>query len=175
VAYVRELVDRHNAEGEKVIIVDEFRDTVSQYFAHYGDRAVLRMGGQDINAQLADVKRFQRDPLPGVADGVDNFIGTTGTCMYGLTLTAARVLYMVTLAWTPAECDQVFDRAHRISQTRPVLIFLPVLEDTVDEYVYEKLEIKRAQVLHVIDNQEYAGDMKTSIFADVLRYLRREK
>lgn len=175
VGYVQELVDRHNAEGEKVVIVDQFRATVAEFAAHYGNRAVVRTGGQDMDAQLAAVKLFQRDPLPGVPDGVDNFIGTTDTCKYGLTLTAARVLYLVTLAWTPAECDQVFDRTHRISQTRPVLIFLPVLEGTVDEYVYEKLEIKRAQVLHVIDNQEYAGDMKTSMFADVMRYLRDEK
>lgn len=171
VGNVKELVDRHNQEGEKVVIIDQFKDTVYQMAEHYGQRAVVHTGDQSIDERAAAVKHFQRDLHAGAPDGVDAFLGTVDTCKYGLTLTAANIMYLISLPWTPAECDQVFDRCHRISQTRTVLIFIPVLEDTVDEYVYDAVENKRNAVLQIVDNKSFAADMKTSAFADVLKYL----
>lgn len=175
IAYVRELVERHVEEGEKVVIIDQFKDTIEQLSQAYGPRAVVHTGAQDIDERRAAVNFFQAHPRAGEPDGADLFLGTVDTCKYGLTLTAACILYLLTMPWTPAECDQVFDRLHRISQTRTVLIFIPVLEGTVDEYIYDKLETKRATLLEIIDDQAYAGDMKTSVYDDVLQYLLGKK
>jgi SNF2 family DNA or RNA helicase len=171
ISYVKELVDRHNQEGEKVVVIDQFKDTIYQLAQHYGNRAVVHTGDQDIDERQAAKTLFQKDSVAGVPDGVDNFFGSVDTCKYGLTLTAACIMYLMTMPWTPAECDQVYDRLHRISQTRTVLIFIPVLQDTIDEYVYDKNETKRGGVLEIIDDQGFAGDMKTSTFNDVLKYL----
>jgi SNF2 family DNA or RNA helicase len=174
IAYVQELVARHVEEGEKVVLVDQFKQTIYDLQRHYGPRAVVHTGDQDIDERRAAVNLFQQHPRAGDPAGVDVFLGTTDTCKYGLTLTAACILYLISLPWTPAECDQVYDRLHRISQTRTVLIFIPVLEGTVDEYIYDTVEVKRATLLEIIDNQGYAGNMKTSIFQDVMAYLLRK-
>ncbi len=166
---LKELLERHLLEGEKVVVVDQHKDLLYELKQHFGDRAVLHTGDQSLDERQAAVQSFQRSSTVG--EGADIFLGSTATCRAGLTLTAARILYMITQDWTPADCDQVYDRLHRISQTRTVLIFIPVLDGTVDEYVYDEQEIKRRGMLRVIDNEGYAADMRSSSYHDVLRYL----
>lgn len=166
---LKELLERHLLEGEKVVVIDQHKEVLYELKRYFGDRAVVHTGDQSLDERQAAVASFQRSSTVG--EGADIFLGSTATCRAGLTLTAGRILYMVTQDWTPADCDQVYDRVHRISQTRSVLIFIPVLDGTVDEYVYDQQEVKRTGMLRVIDNEGYAADMRRSMYHDVLQYL----
>jgi superfamily II DNA or RNA helicase len=66
----------------------------------------------------------------------------------GLNLTAADHVFMVDPWWNPAVEDQAADRAHRIGQTRPVIVHRLVAEDTVEERIVE-LQLKKRELAEV--------------------------
>lgn len=61
----------------------------------------------------------------------------------GLNLTAADHLFLLDPWWNPATEDQAIDRAHRIGQDKPVLVYRLVAEDTVEERILALQEKKR--------------------------------
>ena len=62
----------------------------------------------------------------------------------GLNLTAADHVFLCDPWWNPAVEDQAADRAHRIGQERPVMIYRLVAADTVEERILELQQRKRA-------------------------------
>jgi superfamily II DNA or RNA helicase len=62
----------------------------------------------------------------------------------GLNLTAADHVFLCDPWWNPAVEDQAADRAHRIGQERPVMIYRLVATDTVEERILELQQRKRA-------------------------------
>jgi SNF2 family DNA or RNA helicase len=61
----------------------------------------------------------------------------------GLNLTAADHVFLLDPWWNPAVEEQAADRAHRIGQTRPVLVHRLVAADTVEERVLALQASKR--------------------------------
>jgi superfamily II DNA or RNA helicase len=62
----------------------------------------------------------------------------------GLNLTAADHVFLCDPWWNPPVEDQAADRAHRIGQERPVMIYRLVATDTVEERILELQQRKRA-------------------------------
>ena len=62
----------------------------------------------------------------------------------GLNLTAADHVFLCDPWWNPAVEDQAADRAHRIGQERPVMVYRLVAADTVEERILALQERKRA-------------------------------
>ena len=62
----------------------------------------------------------------------------------GLNLTAADHVFLMDPWWNPAAEDQAADRAHRIGQDRPVIVYRMVARDTVEERILALQEKKRA-------------------------------
>jgi SNF2 family DNA or RNA helicase len=62
----------------------------------------------------------------------------------GLNLTAADHVFLLDPWWNPAVEDQAADRAHRIGQERPVLVYRLVAEATVEERILALQASKRA-------------------------------
>ena len=61
----------------------------------------------------------------------------------GLNLTAADHVFILDPWWNPAVEDQAADRAHRIGQDRPVMVYRLVAENTVEERVQALQKHKR--------------------------------
>jgi hypothetical protein len=62
----------------------------------------------------------------------------------GLTLTAADHVFLVDPWWNPAVEQQAADRAHRIGQDKPVLVYRLVAVGTVEERILKLQDRKRA-------------------------------
>jgi superfamily II DNA or RNA helicase len=62
----------------------------------------------------------------------------------GLNLTAADHVFLMDPWWNPAVEDQAADRAHRIGQDKPVMVYRLVAKDTVEEGIVALQERKRA-------------------------------
>lgn len=69
----------------------------------------------------------------------------------GLNLTAADHVFIVDPWWNPAIEDQAADRAYRIGQNKPVMVYRLVAKDTVEERILLLKEKKRALASAVID------------------------
>ena len=83
----------------------------------------------------------------------------------GLNLTAADVVIHYDPWWNPAAEAQATDRAHRIGQDKPVLVYKLVGKGTIEEKILALQEKKRALFTSVMD--EGAGAAKALTAADV--------
>jgi len=61
----------------------------------------------------------------------------------GLNLTAADHVFLMDPWWNPAAEDQAADRAHRIGQDRPVMVYRLVASETVEEKIIALQDRKR--------------------------------
>jgi SNF2 family DNA or RNA helicase len=86
----------------------------------------------------------------------------------GLTLTEADYVFVLDPWWNPAAEAQAVDRAHRIGQTRRVMVYRLVSTDTIEEKVMELKGRKAELFARVVDGE---GVMSTGIDADDIRRL----
>ena len=86
----------------------------------------------------------------------------------GLTLTEADYVFVLDPWWNPAVEAQAVDRAHRIGQQRPVMVYRLVAEQTIEEKVMELKARKAALFAQVVDGD---GVMGEAIGADDVRAL----
>ena len=106
------------------------------------------------------VARFQDDDGPPVMLVSLKAGGT------GLNLTAADHVFLFDPWWNPAVEDQAADRAHRIGQTRPVMVYRMVAKDTVEERILALQDSKRALMDAALgDGAAAAGLTKADLLA----------
>ncbi|GAA4811735.1 DEAD/DEAH box helicase [Tomitella cavernea] len=87
---------------------------------------------------------------------------------FGLNLTEADYCFILDPWWNPATEQQAVDRAHRIGQTRNVMVYRMISSNTIEEKVMALKERKAALVSGVLD--EGAG-MAKALDADDIRAL----
>jgi SNF2 family DNA or RNA helicase len=87
----------------------------------------------------------------------------------GLNLTAADYVIHMDPWWNPAVEDQATDRAHRIGQQKPVMVYRIVAQNTIEEEILRLHDTKRDLVAGVLDGTHSAGKLST---ADLLALLR---
>ncbi len=169
IASVIELIENILETGEKVVVVDYFKEPLYQLKEALGDIAGLHTGDQSVEERAEIVKQFQ-DP----DSSMKVFVGSIQTCNYGLTLTAASKLFIMTLPYSVGEYDQVADRLHRIGQKETVNIYPLLYPDTIDDYVYSSIEGKRKEIVKVIDNEDYKSNVEESVIADVIQRIKQK-
>ncbi|MFJ6418378.1 SNF2-related protein [Paeniglutamicibacter sp. NPDC091659] len=89
---------------------------------------------------------------------------------FGLNLTEADYCFLLDPWWNPAAESQAVDRAHRIGQTRNVMVYRMVAKNTIEEKVVALQDSKRQLISSVMD--EGAGFGKV-LNADDIRELLR--
>jgi SNF2 family DNA or RNA helicase len=169
IKHIAELVDNILETGEKVVVVDFFKEPLYQLKEILGDIAGLHTGDQSVEERAELVKQFQ-DPQ----SDMKVFIGSIQTCNYGLTLTAASKLFIMTLPYSVGEYDQVSDRLHRIGQKNIVNIYPLMFRDTIDDYVFSAIEGKRKEIVKVMDNEDYTSNVDESVLSEVIAKIKEK-
>ena len=136
---VMELLAELDVE-DKVILFCEFKDTVSKLrslcvVTGYG--CVSLVGSDSIGKRQKAIDAFQSDPDSRI------FIGTTSAAGTGNNLTAANYVMFLGLPWTPGMQEQAEDRAYRNGQMRMVVVKIPLVENTIDQMLWQMLLDKR--------------------------------
>ena len=115
--------------------------------------------GEMSSDRQKEVYKFQTD------DSCKLFIGSSGACREGLTLTKATHVIFIDCEWSPAYVEQAWSRAHRIGQKNAVTVYYIVAEETIDEHVQGVLKDKEAMAQTMIDDGISAvGVMKAKEF-----------
>ncbi|XP_043480130.1 SWI/SNF-related matrix-associated actin-dependent regulator of chromatin subfamily A-like protein 1 [Leptopilina heterotoma] len=73
----------------------------------------------------------------------------------GITLTAAQLVVFAELFWNPGTLCQAEDRVHRIGQDRGVVIQYLIGKNTVDDYLWPKIQRKHEVLNQVGLDQEF--------------------
>lgn len=116
------------SKGERALVFVENRD-IQAWFVEilnleFDLNVMLINGDTSIDDRQWITKHFQRDR--GDDDGFDVLVLGPRAAGTGLTLTAANHVVHLTRWWNPAVEEQCNDRTHRIGQTRPVTVHLPM-------------------------------------------------
>ncbi|HEY8156281.1 MAG TPA: DEAD/DEAH box helicase [Myxococcota bacterium] len=126
------------ADGHKALVFSQWTsllDRVEPVLQAAGI-GFLRLDGSTRD-RGAVAGRFQSEGGPPV------LLISLGAGGLGLNLTAADHVFILDPWWNPAVEDQAADRAHRIGQERPVMIYRLVAQDTVEERVLALQQHKR--------------------------------
>jgi len=87
----------------------------------------------------------------------------------GLNLTGADYVIHMDPWWNPAVEDQATDRAHRIGQTKAVMVYRLVAKDTIEEKILTMHEKKRNLVSSVMDGSDQAGKLSTDELINLIK------
>jgi superfamily II DNA or RNA helicase len=140
------------AEGHRALVFSQWTrllDLVEPRLREAGI-AFARLDGS-MRDRAGVVGAFQREDGPPVLLVSLRAGGT------GLDLTAADHVFLLDPWWNPAVEDQAADRAHRIGQTRPVLVHRLVARETVEERILELQARKRALADAALGGLDPAG------------------
>ena len=148
-----EALDTVVAEGHKALVFSQWTSLLDLHRAAPGGCRASRCARLDGSTGTGAGwwRRFQDEAGPPVLLVSLKAGGT------GLNLTAADHVFLLDPWWNPAVEDQAADRAHRIGQERPVLVYRLVAEDTVEERILALQESKRALVAAALEGTGAAG------------------
>ncbi len=148
-----------SADGHKALVFSQWTSMLDLIEPHLEKLGIefLRLDGATTNRRDI-VNGFQSDDGPPVLLASLKAGGT------GLNLTAADHVFLVDPWWNPAAEDQAADRAHRIGQERPVMVYRLVARDTVEERILALQQSKRS----LADAALGEADQATSLTRDDL-------
>jgi len=133
-----EMLDELRSEGHKALVFSQWTSLLDLIEPHLREAEIpwTRLDGSTRD-RGAVVSAFQADDGPPV---LLLSLKAGGT---GLNLTAADHVFLIDPWWNPAVEEQAADRAHRIGQDRPVMVYRLLAEDTVETRILELQERKR--------------------------------
>jgi SNF2 family DNA or RNA helicase len=131
-----ELLRRHIAGGEKVVVFTAFRPTLQELArlaAQAGIPAAIYHGGLPRREKDRVIERFRSEVPVLIA---------TESAGEGRNLQFCRVMINFDLPWNPMQIEQRLGRIHRIGQTQEVLLTNLVSRGTVEDRILQVLEAK---------------------------------
>ena len=159
-----EVLDSVVAEGHKAIVFSQWTSLLdlTEPALERAGIPFTRLDGSTRD-RAGVVSRFQAAAGPPV---LLISLKAGGT---GLNLTAADHVFLLDPWWNPAVEDQAADRAHRIGQERPVLVYRLVAEGTVEERILVLQERKRAIADAALGQAEQAAALTKDDLLELLR------
>jgi SNF2 family DNA or RNA helicase len=159
---------------QKALVFTQFREMTRPLAAHlervFGRPGLTLDGQTPVKKRKGLVDTFQQEQGPPF---MVISLKAGGT---GLNLTAASHVIHFDRWWNPAVEDQATDRAHRIGQTRAVLVHKLICRGTVEERIDALIESKQAMardllggggeaVLTELSDQQLLGLVKLDLRA----------
>ena len=132
---LRQITDeaRQRVDKGRVIVFTQFRATQRALLEMLGDEGYTTHafhGGHSSDEKEEIVERFEEE------GGV---LVSTDAMNEGRNLQFCNVMVNYDLPWNPMKVEQRIGRIHRIGQKREVYVFNLALNDTIEEYVLERL------------------------------------
>jgi SNF2 family DNA or RNA helicase len=147
-----EALEEATADGHKALVFSQWTSLLDLVEPHL---AAAGIGFTRLDGSTRDragvVASFQSERGPPVMLVSLKAGGT------GLNLTAADHVFLLDPWWNPAVEDQAADRAHRIGQDRPVMVYRMVGKDTVEERILALQAKKRALADVALGDTDHAG------------------
>ncbi|KAL2813692.1 SNF2 family N-terminal domain-containing protein [Aspergillus granulosus] len=128
-------------KGHKILIFSQFKtqlDILQDWATHLRSWNCCRIDGAISQAdRQAQIKAFNTDKDYKI------FLLSTRAGGQGINLVAADTVILYDSDWNPQQDLQAQDRAHRIGQTKPVIVYRLATKGTVEQTLLEKADSKR--------------------------------
>ena len=154
-ARLLELIEEAEADGRKVLVFSYFLDTIRKIADLLGNRCVNPISGAVSPERRQEIiDEFNQAPSGTVLPAQIQSGGT------GLNMQAASVVILCEPQLKPSAENQAISRAYRMGQTRNVLVYRLLCEDSVDEKIISLLEDKQAVFDAFADKSEAADESR---------------
>lgn len=155
-------LDEVTAEGHRALVFSQFTSFLELAAARL-DAAGVPYAYLDGSTRRRNevIDRFRTGDAPV-------FLISLKAGGFGLNLTEADYVFLLDPWWNPASEAQAVDRAHRIGQSKTVMVYRMVAEGTIEEKVMALKARKAALVSSLMDDDELFSETLT---ADDLRGL----
>lgn len=148
-----ELIEEAESEGRKVIVFSFFLDTIRKISLLLGSKCTDPINGSVSPQRRQEIiDNFDRAPAGTVLLAQIQAGGT------GLNIQSASVVILCEPQFKPSIENQAISRAYRMGQTRNVLVYRLLCQNTVDERIMELLEQKQAAFDAFADKSEAAKE-----------------
>lgn len=167
-----------NAKGSSKVrlLVDSLESSIGQghralvfsQWTSFLDLVEPELQEKDISWSRIDGSTVDRDGVMRAfqtANGPSVLLLSLKAGGVGLNLTAADHVYILDPWWNPAVEDQAADRAYRIGQENPVLVYRLVARDTIEERVLSLQARKRQLLAAAVGDSQAIGLTKEDILA----------
>ena len=151
-------------EHLEALLPEGHRALVFSQFTSFLRKAAERLDASGIKyAYLDGSTRRREDAINEFKDGdAPVFLISLKAGGFGLNLTEADYCFLLDPWWNPAAEAQAVDRAHRIGQTRNVMVYRLVSEGTIEEKVVALQDAKRELISSVMDGGDGFGSALTA-------------
>jgi len=147
-----ELLEEAKEEGRKAIVFSFFLDTIQKVQSLLGDRCIGPITGAVSPQKRQElVDEFNAAPVGSVLLAQIQAGGT------GLNIQSASVIILCEPQFKPSIENQAISRAYRMGQTRNVLVYRLLCDETVDERITDLLESKQA-IFDAFADESVAAD-----------------
>jgi superfamily II DNA or RNA helicase len=143
------------------LVAEGHRALVFSQFTSFLQLARERLDAAGIRTDYLDGSTRRRaEVIEGFRDGdAPVFLISLKAGGFGLTLTEADYVFLLDPWWNPAAEAQAVDRTHRIGQTRNVLVYRMVAQDTIEEKVMALQQRKARLFTAVLDDDAPFGQL----------------
>lgn len=157
-----EMLDEIVREGHRALVFSQFTSYLRRVEGRLDESGfrTAYLDGSTADRQTV-IDRFR-------AGEADVFLISLRAGGFGLNLTEADYCFVLDPWWNPAAEQQAVDRAHRLGQTRPVMVYRLVARDTIEEKVMA-LKMRKSVLFDAV----LGGDSlsSTAFGADEIREL----
>jgi superfamily II DNA or RNA helicase len=157
-------------EDLDLIVAEGHRALVFSQFTRYLSRVRVRLDDAGIDYSYLDGRTRRRDrAIARFKDGdAPVFVISLKAGGVGLNLTEADYCFVLDPWWNPATETQAVDRAHRIGQQNPVMVYRYVSVGTIEEKVME-LKARKADLFASVMDAD--GALSGALSGDDIRGL----
>ena len=148
---LRDLLPRLKAEGHRVLLFSQWTqmlDVLGAITDELGLKVLRLDGNTPVDERQALVDSFNKD------ESIFGFLLSTRAGGLGLNLAGADTVVLHDLDFNPSVDRQAVDRAHRMTQTKPVTVYKFVAEGTVDEAIFDIATRKAKLDAAVLDRDD---------------------
>lgn len=135
---LKEIIQSAKDEDRKVIVFSYFLDTIDKIRKNLGDKCTQPITGSINPRRRQEIIDDFNDALSGSVLLAQIQAGGTG-----LNIQTASVVVITEPQFKPSVENQAISRAYRMGQTRNVLVYRLLCENTVDEKLMDVLEEKQ--------------------------------
>lgn len=132
---LKEIVDEAELEGRKIIVFSYFLETIRKISLFLGEHCLDIINGS-VNPQKRQeiIDKFDKAPAGSVLVAQIQSGGT------GLNIQSASVVVICEPQYKPSIENQAISRAYRMGQSRNVLVYRLLCENSIDEQITKILE-----------------------------------
>lgn len=156
-----DICDEARENGQKVLVFSFFKDVIDVIWRHIAERTFEPITGDVPNARRQEIIDEFAKAEPGSV-----LISQITAGGVGLNIQAANVVILCEPQWKPSTEEQAISRAYRMGQSREVVVYRLLTEDSIDATMLEVLG-EKANLFDLYARESQVASMAMSKLEEV--------